>query len=186
MSKKEIMLAGSGGQGVLFLGNILGLAAERTGKRVVATPSYGASVRGGEVQCGVIISDEDVHDPVVDDADIVVALSEAALKKFGSKLKEGGVLICQESEKTKAIVTSLNKQFQLISIPLSDLGSARYHNMIAMGCLLHIYPDFDFDLIKAVLTEDLKKRGRERLVEENLKAVQAGSDWYMSKKGKQQ
>lgn len=180
MGRTEIILAGSGGQGVLFLGNILGLAAERKRMKVVVAPSYGASVRGGDVQCGVIISDEEIHDPIVDDADIVVALSEAALKKFSPKVKEGGILICEESEKTAAITYS-NKQFQLISIPLSNLGPARYHNMIAMGSFLHIYPDLDFDLIKDILIKDLKKRGREIFVEENLKAIQTGSDWYIKK-----
>ncbi len=179
--RKEIKLAGSGGQGVLFLGRILSLAAIQKGMRVVTSPSYGAAVRGGDVQCGVIISDEEIHDPVVDDADITIALSEASLKEFGPKVKEGGVLICEESERTAAIVTSLNKQFQPISIPLRELGATRYHNMIAMGVLLQIYPDLNVDLIEDVLMKDLKKRGRERLVEENIKAIQAGSDWYIKK-----
>ena len=181
----EIMLAGSGGQGILFLGNILSLAAAEKGMRVVTTPSYGAAVRGGDVKCGVIISDEEILDPVVDEADITVALSEASLKQFAPKGKEGGTLIYERSEKTTAIVASLNKQFQLISIPLLDLGPARYHNMIAMGVLLQIYPDLNFDLIEDVLTKDLKKRNKESFLEENLKAIREGSRWYLGEKGKQ-
>ncbi len=85
MGRKEILLAGAGGQGILFFGSILALAAVRAGKKVVSTPSYGAAVRGGSVKCGVIISEEEIHDPVVDDADIVVALNEASLKSLALK-----------------------------------------------------------------------------------------------------
>ena len=79
MARKEILEAGTGGQGILFFGKILSLAAAQREKRVVSTSSYGAAVRGGDVNCGIIISDEEIHNPLLDDADIIVALSEAAL-----------------------------------------------------------------------------------------------------------
>lgn len=182
MSRKEILLAGAGGQGILFFGTILSLAAVHQGKRVVSTPSYGAAVRGGEVKCGVVISDEEIYDPGIADADIVVALNDASLKAFGAQVKEGGVLICGESEKTGAIVSSFNKPFQLISVPLHDLGPEKYHNMIAMGVLVKMNGDLNMDLVKEALTKEMKKRGREGLVEENLKAIQAGSEWYLNRR----
>jgi 2-oxoglutarate ferredoxin oxidoreductase subunit gamma len=185
MSRREILLAGAGGQGVLFLGNILSLAAVKKGKRVATTPSYGVAVRGGEVKCGVIISDEAIYDPVVDEADIVVALDEASLKTFGPQVKEGGILICGESEEISSIVHSFKKKFQLISTPLHDLGSERYHNMIAMGIFLQIDSNLNIDLVKEALIKEIKKRGRESLIEENLKAIQAGMNWYLNEKGRE-
>lgn len=182
MSRKEILLSGAGGQGVLFLGNIVSLVAIQTGKRVVTNPTYGAAMRGGEVKCGVVISDEEIYDPVVDDADIVIALNEASLKRFGSKVKEGGTLLCEASENTVAITASFNKPFQLISIPFHDLGPERYYNMIAMGVLSQIDLDLNIDLVKEALNKEMKKRGRQSLLEENLKAIQAGSDWYLREK----
>lgn len=184
MSRKEILIGGTGGQGVLFLGSILSLAAVEEGKKVVTTSSYGAAVRGGSVKCGVVISDEEIYDPVVTDADIVVTLNEASLEQCSSKVKKGGTLICGESEKTAAITTSMNKPFQLISIPLHKLGPERYHNMIALGIFLQVASDLDVTLIKETLVKEVKKRGKESLVEENLKAIQAGIDWYQREKKK--
>jgi len=184
MSRKEILLSGAGGQGVLFFGTMLSLIAAQKGKRAVATSSYGAAMRGGEVKCAIVIADEEIHDLIVDEADIVVALNEASLKKYGPKVKEGGVLICEDSEKTKAIVSTFNKQFELVSVPLRGLGPERYHNMVAMGILSQIDPNFDIELIRKALTKELKKKGKESVVEENLTAVKSGCDWYIGEKSK--
>ena len=187
MDRKEILLTGAGGQGILFFGRVLGTAAIQKGKRVVSTPSYGAAVRGDVVQCGVIISDQEIHDPVVDDADIVVALNKGSLQRFGSHVKEGGTVICKGSEGTSAFIGSIDKRFQLISVPLDDLGNElgtkRYHNMIAMGAYLQVDPGLDIDLIREALIKNLKKRGNESLIKENLDAIQAGIDWYRRSKG---
>jgi len=187
MDRKEILLTGAGGQGILFFGRVLGTAAIQKGKRAVSTPSYGAAVRGDVVQCGVIISDEEIHDPIVDDADIVVALNKASLQKFGSHVKEGGTLICEASEGTSAVTASIEKGFRLIPVPLDDLGNElgtkRYHNMIAMGVYLQVDPGLDIDLIREALVKNLKKRSNESLINENLDAIHAGIDWYRRTKG---
>ncbi len=181
MAKREILLSGSGGQGVLFLGNILSLAAAQKGKRVATTPSYGAAVRGGEVKCGVIFSDEEIYDPIVDEAEILVALNEASLKAFGPQIKEQGLLICGDSEENRATIKSWGKRVQVIPVPLKSLGGERTHNMIALGVFLEVEPELTYELIKAALTKEMKKRGRENLVEENLEAVQQGIRWYREK-----
>jgi Pyruvate/2-oxoacid:ferredoxin oxidoreductase gamma subunit len=120
----------------------------------------------------------------VDDADIAVILNEASLKKFGPKVKEGGTLLYNEVENASEIINSFERQFKKISIPLRDLGSERYHNMIALGALLQIEPELNGNFIKEALAKEMKKRGRENLVQENLKSIQAGSDWYRAERGK--
>jgi Pyruvate/2-oxoacid:ferredoxin oxidoreductase gamma subunit len=57
--------------------------------------------------------------------------------------------------------------------------------MVAMGVYLQVAPDLSVDLVREALIEEMEKRGRESLVEENLKAIQAGSEWYMSEEKKQ-
>ena len=130
----------------------------------------------------MVISDEEIYDPVVDDADIVIALNEASLKRFGFKVKEDGTLLCDASENAATITASFNKRFHLISIPFRDLGPERYYNMIAMGVLSKIDLDLNIDLLKGALVKEMEKRGRENLLEENLKAIQAGTDWYLREK----
>ncbi len=185
MGREEILVAGAGGQGVLFFGTMISLIAAQKGKKVISIPSYGAAMRGGEVKCGVVISDEEIHDPAVENADFVVTLNEASLKKYGSKVKEGGVLICAESEKTAAIVSSFGKEFQLISVPFGNLGPEKYHNMIAMGIFAEMDTNLNVDMIEEALTKEMKKKGKGSLLEENLKAIKAGRDWYVEKRRKQ-
>jgi len=184
MSQKEILVAGAGGQGVLFAGNILCLAAAQKGRRVVATPSYGAAVRGGEVRCGVVISDEEIYDPLVDNPDIAIMLNEACLKKFGSKIKEGGIFLCDASEKAGEIAASFGKKFRLISIPLRNLGPDRYHNMIALGVFTQMDADISLGILEETLRQEIGKKGKSNLLDENLRAIKAGSDWYLSERRK--
>jgi 2-oxoglutarate ferredoxin oxidoreductase subunit gamma len=184
MSRKEILLAGAGGQGVLFAGNILCLAAAQKGRRVVANPSYGAAVRGGEVRCGVVIADEEIFDPLVDNPDIAVMLNENCLQKFGGKIKAGGIMVCDASEKAGEIAASFGKKFQLIPVPLKSLGPDRYHNMIALGVFTQIEPDISLAMLEETLRGEIGKKGKTALLEENLKAIKAGSDWYLAERRK--
>jgi 2-oxoglutarate ferredoxin oxidoreductase subunit gamma len=178
MSRKEILVAGAGGQGVLFAANILCLAAAQKGKRVVSTPSYGAAVRGGEVRCGVIISDEEIFDPLVDNPDIAIMLNENCLKKFGGKIKAGGIMVSDASEKAGEIAASFGKKFQLIPVPLKTLGPDRYHNMIALGVFTQIDDDINLATLEETLRQEIGRKGKADLLQENLKAIKAGSDWY--------
>jgi 2-oxoglutarate ferredoxin oxidoreductase subunit gamma len=178
MSRKEILIAGAGGQGVLFTGNILCLTAAQKGRRVFAAPSYGAAVRGGEVRCGIVICDEEILDPLVDNPDIAIMLNENCLKKFGGKIKAGGIMVCDASEKTGEIAASFGKKFELIPVPLKSLGPDRYHNMIALGVFAQINDAINLEALEATLRQEIGRKGKGDLLQENLKAVKAGSDWY--------
>ena len=81
-NEKHLIIAGFGGQGVLFLGTTLAEAALIEGKNTTWMPSYGAEMRGGSANCYVIISDEEIPSPIFDEADYGVFLSKAAINKF--------------------------------------------------------------------------------------------------------
>jgi 2-oxoglutarate ferredoxin oxidoreductase subunit gamma len=184
MSRKEILIAGAGGQGVLFASNILCLASAKKGKSVVSTPSYGAAVRGGEVRCGVIIADGEIFDPLVDSPDITITLNENCLKKFGSRIKAGGTMLCDASEKAGEIAASFGKSFQLITIPFKNLGPERYHNMIALGVFAQIDGDINLAILEETLSQEIGRKGKGDLLQENLKAIKAGNDWYVAERRK--
>jgi len=184
MSRKEILLAGAGGQGVLFASNILCLAAANKGRSVVSTPSYGAAVRGGEVRCGVIIADGEIFDPLVDSPDIAVILNENCLKKFGSRIKSAGIMLCDASENVGEIVASFGKNFQLIPIPFKNLGPERYCNMIALGVFSQIDGDINLAVLEETLRQEIGRKGKGDLLQENLKAIKAGNDWYVAERRK--
>ena len=94
---KQYIFAGFGGQGMLLIGKFLAMACMLDGKHVSWLPSYGPEMRGGTANCSVIVGDEDVGSPIVDQADVVVAMNLPSLDKFESKVKPGGLLVVNSS-----------------------------------------------------------------------------------------
>lgn len=85
MSEKNFIIAGFGGQGVLLAGEVLANAFMLAGKNVTWYPSYGAEMRGGTVNCEIVMSDEEVSEVNKSDADFIVALNQASLTDFYQK-----------------------------------------------------------------------------------------------------
>ncbi|MCL2611177.1 MAG: 2-oxoacid:acceptor oxidoreductase family protein, partial [Defluviitaleaceae bacterium] len=89
----KIVFAGFGGQGVLTLGQIVATIAMKKGKHVTWMPSYGAEMRGGTANCGVIVSDKQIGSPIVaSNMDILVALNEASIFKFEKLVNPEGMI----------------------------------------------------------------------------------------------
>ena len=94
---KQYIFAGFGGQGMLLIGKFLAMACMLDGKHVSWLPSYGPEMRGGTANCSVIVSDLEVGSPLVDLADVIVAMNLPSLDKFESKVKPGGLLVVNSS-----------------------------------------------------------------------------------------
>src|SRR5574344_1516367 len=94
---KNIILAGFGGQGVLFAGKVLAYAGLCDNKNVSWLPSYGPEMRGGTANCSVVVSDKAIASPLVDQADVVIAMNRPSLDKFESHVKPGGTLVINSS-----------------------------------------------------------------------------------------
>ena len=91
--ESSIVVAGFGGQGVLFAGQLIAYAGMESGKYVTWIPSYGPEMRGGTAHCVVIISDEPIGSPIVAEPDIVLALNQPSYDKYLQLVKSGGLLI---------------------------------------------------------------------------------------------
>jgi 2-oxoglutarate ferredoxin oxidoreductase subunit gamma len=135
--EKRVVIAGSGGQGILFLGKVLAYAAMVESKEVTWFPSYGAEMRGGTANCTVIISDEMIGSPVVLSSDVLVVMNKESLEKFQARLKRHG-LIFYDSSLIKAPV--LRDDAQGISVPATELASAagntKSANMVMLGAMI--------------------------------------------------
>jgi len=135
--KEEIIFAGFGGQGIMFMGKAIAYAAMNEGKRVTWIPSYGAEVRGGTAYSMVIISDENIASPLIKEPTICVAMNGPSLRKYESKVKTNGLLIIN-----KSIVDSeaKRKDIEILNISITELaqeaGDHRIGNMVALGALL--------------------------------------------------
>ena len=131
---ERIIIAGSGGQGVMLLGKVLAETAMLEGKEVTYLPAYGPEVRGGTSHCMVTISDREIGSPYISKADTLIILNNPSLDRFKGKVKDNGLLILNSSlakADTYARVKILQFPFTDIAI---KLGNIKVMNMVSLGC----------------------------------------------------
>jgi len=138
MSRKEILIGGVGGQGVVLSGILLGTAATLFGgKQAVQTQSYSSELRGGSTRAEVIISEERVTDPQVRKPDILIVLAEDALSKYIHRIKPKGLLVI-DSDLVKGAKPG---DYEILAIPATsiadkEMGNIVVANLIILGALL--------------------------------------------------
>jgi len=134
---EQIICSGFGGQGVMLMGKLIALAALRENKQVLYLPSYGAEVRGGTAHCMIKISDKEIASPYITHPDTCFAMNQLALNKFGSRIKNNGLLIINSS---LAKVNTKGKKAKILSLPLTkiafSLGNVKVANTVALGAYI--------------------------------------------------
>ena len=173
--KTEIIAAGFGGQGVLSMGKILAYSGLMDNKEVTWMPSYGPEQRGGTANVTVILSDERISSPVLDPYDIVIALNQQRLDKFGPRVKEGGILIYDTNgihkhpDRTDISIYPIDAMDAAL-----ELGNTKAYNMIVMGALLEA---MEYKIPMENVVKGLKKSLPERhhkLIPVNEQAIEKG------------
>lgn len=154
MSSHELIIAGFGGQGVLFLGEVLARAGLREDRQVTWLPSYGPEQRGGTANCTVVISDEPIGSPVVADPSILIVLNRPSLDRFEPQVRPGGLIVYDGTMVTRAPVRT---DVTVVAVPATaiarDLGSARAANVVLLGALLAIRPVVAASTARTILDE---------------------------------
>jgi 2-oxoglutarate ferredoxin oxidoreductase subunit gamma len=134
---EEILCAGFGGQGIMFLGKLLAQAGLEAGKHVSWMPSYGAEVRGGTAYSMVRVAGHEIATPVVTHPEILIVMNKPSLLKYEERLKPGGVLVMNSS---LIDVRPSRKDIKVISIPMTEIavkiGDGRTANMVALGACI--------------------------------------------------
>lgn len=137
MSTTEMIIAGFGGQGILFMGQMLSHAANDLEKKVSWLPSYGPEMRGGTANCMVCVSDEDVNSPLVLEPDVLVAMNKPSLVRFEKAVKPGGTLVLNRDlidiEPTRS---DLRVYWVAADTIAAELGNPKIANMAALGTLI--------------------------------------------------
>lgn len=170
----EIFIAGFGGQGVLFAGQLLAYAAMDQGREVTWFPSYGPEMRGGTANCTVIISDEEIGSPLVRHPKAVITMNLPSLDKYEEFVQPGGVLVVNTSMVDRAVQRS-----DLIAVPLpanaiaEELGDKRMVNMVLLGGLLANLPVLPLAALEHALRDHLPPRHK-NLLARNLEALHRG------------
>jgi 2-oxoglutarate ferredoxin oxidoreductase subunit gamma len=173
----EIIIAGFGGQGVLFCGQLLAYAGMDEGKAITWIPSYGPEMRGGTANCTVVISDEEIGSPFVHHPQAVIAMNLPSLDKYENLVKPGGVLVINTSMTDRKAVRTDIKVIEVDANKEAEkLGDQRMANMVLLGALLANLPVLPQESIKAALKGHLPER-HQKLLSQNFDALAEGAKY---------
>lgn len=172
--KKEIIISGFGGQGVLSMGKILAYSGLMEDKEVTWMPAYGPEQRGGTANVTVIVSDDKISSPILSTYDVAIVLNQPSLEKFEPKLKPGGILIYDgygiinpptRSDITVYRVDAMDKA--------AEMKNSKIFNMIVLGGFLKVCPIVSSAGIEKALTKTLPER-HHGLIPLNMQALEEG------------
>ncbi len=174
MNEKSIIIAGFGGQGILLAGEVLATAFMLDEKNVTWFPSYGAEMRGGTVNCEVVVSDEEVSSVSKKEADFIVVLNQPSFDKFLPKIKKGGWIIANTSLiKEERPRKEINYAFAPITNIANKLGEVKISNIISLGILAKVSNLTSIQSLHDALDSVLPEH-RKNLLPLNLKALEEG------------
>lgn len=171
---EEIIIAGFGGQGVLSMGKILAYSGIMQDQEVSWMPSYGPEMRGGTANVTVILSDERISSPVLNEFDTAILLNQQSLDKFVSTVKKGGTLLYDPNGIIKHPTRKDINIYQVEgAAEAAKMETAKTFNMIVLGAYLKIKPIVKMENVIKGLKKSLPSR-HHHLIPLNEKAITKG------------
>ncbi len=175
MSTTEILIAGFGGQGILFAGKFLAYKGLIEDKNVSWLPSYGPEMRGGTASCSVILSDAPVGSPIVSNPDVLIAMNLPSLDRYESSVVPGGVIFTDSTLIERSVVRNDVKAFAVPATRLaSDNDMPTLANMILLGKVLAECGGFEKETVTAALKKVISAKHADML-DLNLRALSIGA-----------
>ncbi len=177
METTKILIAGFGGQGILFTGKAIAYTGLQAGKEVSWLPSYGPEMRGGTANCSVTISDTQIGSPIVDKPDVLVAMNLPSLEKYLNETENGGYIVYDSSLIGKEVVRDGVSIFGIPATKLaSDNGLNGLANMIILGKVIKETSVLTLEQIKESLAKMVPAKKAD-LLANNVKAIELGYNY---------
>ncbi len=170
----QILIAGFGGQGVLFAGKFLAYKGLIEGKQVSWLPSYGPEMRGGTANCSVIVGDEPIGSPIVNAPNTLIVMNLPSLQKYENAVVPGGLILVDSTLIAEKVSrTDVRVCYVPATKLANDSGFSTLANMILIGKLLKESEDMRFDHTEDALKKVIPAR-KMNLLDVNLKALETG------------
>ena len=170
----QILIAGFGGQGILFAGKFLAYAGMIEGRQVSWLPSYGPEMRGGTANCSIIVSDEPIGAPIVLEPDVLIAMNLPSYTKFEAAVRPGGLLLADSSLIQE---TSAREDIRAYYVPATRLAGEEnlkgLANMILLGKMLGETDLFAQETMEQAMVQCIPAR-KQDLLGHNLRAIAFG------------
>jgi len=177
MKTTQILIAGFGGQGILFAGKFLAYKGLLEDLQVSWLPSYGPEMRGGTANCNVILSDDPVGSPIINEPDVLIAMNLPSLEKYVNTVVPGGQIYIDSTLISAKVERDDVQVFYIPATQMAkDAGVSTLANMIIMGHVLQNNSELTFEGTE-VTVKKLVPAKKAELVELNMKALEAGRDY---------
>lgn len=173
--QNEIIIAGFGGQGVLFTGKVISYAALEEGQEVTWFPSYGPEMRGGTANCTVVISDEEIGSSHVNKPRAAIVMNQPSLDKYENLVQPGGYLAVNTSLVNRSVERD---DITVIEVPATEIaeefGNVRFANIVMLGALCAKADFLDLHSLEKGLKKGLTGK-KSILLNSNLSALKKGA-----------
>ena len=173
----QIVIAGFGGQGLLFAGKVLAYAALTEQRELSWLPSYGPEMRGGTANCNVIISDSPVGSPIVQNPNVLMVMNTPSLDKYEKSVVPGGKIFVDSTLISRKVEREDVEVFYIPATKMaSDMGMPTLANMILLGAIVKATGCITDAGMLAGLNKIIPAK-KANLLDANLKCIQAGKDF---------
>ena len=177
MAHHEIVIAGFGGQGLLFIGKVLAYAGLVEQRQLSWLPSYGPEMRGGTANCNVILSDDPVGSPIVQHPNVLIVMNTPSLDKYEKTVTPGGKIFVDSTLITRKVERDDVDVFYVPATQIAkEQGLGNLANMILFGAVIR-----ETGCIKEETVEDALKHvipaRKADLLGVNLKAIEIGKEY---------
>ena len=173
----QILIAGFGGQGVLFAGKVLAYKGLTEEKQISWLPSYGPEMRGGTANCSVIVSDTPVGSPIVSVPDILIVMNLPSLDKYESAVTQGGCVFVDSTLIGRKVErTDITAHYIPATKMARELGIPTLANMIMIGKVIKETGVVSMDGLRDALAKTVSAKHQD-LIDANLKAIEAGFNY---------
>ncbi len=171
MKQFEVTFAGFGGQGVLVAGQLLAYAAIKEGKNVVWIPSYGPEMRGGTAYCTVVISDQRIGSPIINNPLAACVFNRPSFDKFMPKIRPSGLLLVNSSLiNTKTDRTDISEFLIPASRIAMEAGSPKATNVAMLGAFIAASKVVKYESVKKAIEDKLSSKAS--VLQVNYKALE--------------
>ncbi len=177
MKTTQILIAGFGGQGILFAGKFLAYKGLTEERQVSWLPSYGPEMRGGTANCNVILSDTPVGSPIITEPDVLIAMNLPSLQKYVDTVTPGGQIYVDSALIEEKVARTDVDVFYIPATQMAKTeGIASLANMVIIGHLLQNNPELSFNGTEEVVKKMVPPT-KATLVELNMKALTLGKEY---------
>ncbi len=173
----QVLIAGFGGQGVLFAGKFLAYKGLLEDKQVSWLPSYGPEMRGGTANCSIIVSDDPVGSPIVSNPDVLIAMNLPSLDKYENEAVPGSVIIVDSTLIDRKLTRTDVKAFYIPATKLAkEMNAPTLANMIMIGKMIKESSAVSIDNLEDAMKKVVPPKKAD-LIGVNMQAVMLGYNY---------